>query len=788
MNSDPIESNINVVYKMDFAPDHNVQSQSSAPNNGVTNFLRHFSNHRNTKEVSHLKKTNRMFRNLGRSSTYNNAKISSQYDDTAITTSSICESKTAAFHRTKGNFFSHKEDEDMITFEPDSTRLGIRPTCYDVASIAMFNDGTPTSNNNNIDEEVYFLNNNVAAATSVTPLSSTSVPNLFASLPIWEETRQDELQESSHRHRRDGSTSLSPQKSAGSCDSIKSDGSIDEEEEYRSFILPPASSPSKHRSSRNRVRSSGSSNAISTKLMQKAKSIVQRSRDKENHSCDGSQISTTSSAVSASKESRKSKSGATKSTQVDTVKIFLLLVEPKSKVFELIQLMYPRNKTKVIDLLKMIPKNATEQALATQSYVGITRPKRRADPITDLNFLASNSVFNTSGDPTAAIESGEIIVAIPALTSTKEIVVLSKQILASAHIQKLISISKGQNGGGSTMDVSGRSRLVKKRTSITTTGSLSKKSSTSSLLGSNYPDLATTFCPIQNDSRSPKIVSFVSENCTEELKRAIDNANLANEEAGCSPSITPTSFLSASVDANDTGNKTKTVEFPRDMLDAYMSKDDVLKMCSTPNNTCKIPNIECTSSSSMVDDTEETDVDASSCDGSMTSSFHSWALSFDSTSIPSINRGNLCAGKDYSIASKAQFQGQKKKRFFTKKIKRVAMVSFMSSIARYHVDPNGIYSIQNLRRLKLFEPMGLVGLVYLVLTFGALLKLQMHYNRQSSSGIVPLKTRCPVLRSIAKVYKRIQHIIAFDKSTKVEDSRRREQSLVPTSIHAIKYE
>ncbi len=744
-------------------------STSAAPNQGVTNFLRHFSHRNQNKDgasssSSQLKKSSRLLRHLGRNSNnHHHHKNHGKYSEDSIISpvSDPGSAATTAFRsRSKGkHYLTHRADDeqDMITFDSDATRLGIRPTCYDVVPAGKHaNHGVYNGNHIDIEEEVYFLNNNVAAASSVTPLSSASVPNLFSSFPIWEETRPDDLYDSTH-----GGSSGSPQKSVASCDSIQSDGKMADEEDCH-FIMPSSSSsPSKERGPANRNRSNihcSVSSKLSTNLMQKAKSIVQRSRDKDNHSCDGSQISSSSSVRSLSKASRKSSNGSITGTHVDTVKIFLLLVEPKSKVFELIQLLYPRYKTKVIDLLKMIPKNATEQALATQSYVGITRPKRRADPITDLLILASNSVFNVAGNPTAAIESGEIIVAIPALTSTKDIVVLSKQILASAHIQKLISISKG----GPVMDVSG---VVKKRKSDATRKSGSKKSPTHSIFSPIRQDDTMT-----NESRSPKIVSFVDQNCTEELKRAVDNANLANEEAGCSPSITPTSFLSESINTTDPINEAKTVEFPRDMLDAYMSKDAVLKMCATPDH--KIPNIECMSSSSVVEEEEEdTDVDVSSCDGSMTSSFHSWALSLDSTSLPSMHRGTLNAG-----ASMSQVHGRKKKHFITRKMKRVAMVFFVASIARYHLDPNGIDSAQNLRGLKWFEPMGFMGLFYFGLFIGMLIKLQMYYRYSSPTGTT---TRCPVIRSVSKLYRRFQRGVA----AKPDD----EPSFVPSSIHAIKF-
>ena len=739
-------------------------STSAAPNHGMTNFLRHFSQRNPNKDgssssSSQLKKSSRLLRHLGRNSTSHHHH---QNQDTIISpVSDPGSAATTAFRssRSKGkHFLTHRADhdeQDMITFDSDATRLGISPTCYDVVPAGKHaNYGEYKNNHIDIEEEVCFLNNNVAAASSVTPLSSASVPNLFSSFPIWEEARPDDLYDG-------GSCGSSPQKSVASCDSIQSDGKMADEDDFH-FIMPSSSSsstPSKELGPANQNRS----NVLSTNLMQKAKSTVQRSRDKDNQSCDGSQISSSSSIRSLSKASRKSSNGSITGTHVvDTVKIFLLLVEPKSKVFELIQLLYPRTKTKVIDLLKMIPKNATEQALATQSYVGITRPKRRADPVTDLQILASNSVFNVAGNPTAAIESGEIIVAIPALTSTKDIVVLSKQILASAHIQKLISISKG----GPAMDANGRNQGVKKRKSDAARKSGSKKSPTHSLFSPIRQD-----DPMTNESRSPKIVSFVDPNCTEELKRAVDNANLANEEAGCSPSITPTSFLSQSINTVEPIHEAgKTVKFPRDMLDAYMSKDAVLKMCATPDH--KMPNIECTSSSSVVEEEEEedTDVEVSSCDGSMTSSFHSWALSLDSTSLPSMNRGTMNASMSQVL------YGRKKKHFITRKMKRVAMVLFVASVARYHLDPNGIDSAQKLRGLKWFEPMGLMGLLCFGLVFGMLIKLQMYYRCSSPTGTT---TRCPVIRSVSKLYRRFQRVVL----AKPDD----EPSLVPSSIHAIKF-
>jgi hypothetical protein len=799
------------------------ESVASNNNHGVTNFLRHFAHRTNHKDGLHqqhhqphqhanMKKSNRILRTLGRNKHHSNTSKSTDGNSilSPISVNEFPRGTGTGTNTNRNKSGLHRNTEESISFDntvSETTRLGICPTFYDVPETS--------------DEEVYFINNNVVAAsgigndtpTSTSSSSSSSITNLFSTLPIWEEScTSEELQ---HQYCRDDNNnsnhynfSGSPQKSIGSCDSIKSDGSGEDGLDKYISSSPYDIPVNDVRNFNNGNSSTGNctSSNISSSLISKAKSIVQRARDKDNQRSDSSLISTSSSGSirSISKSSNKSNSN-TDSSPVETVKIFLLLVEPKSKVFELIQLLYPRKNTKVIDLINMIPQNATEHVLATQTYVGITRPKRRAEPIIDLNMLAStNSRDNTTTQPTAMIEAGEIIVVIPALTSPKEIVVLSKQILSSSHIQKLISISKGRSSS------SRASKKHEKNGNHNLTSTLPKASSS--------PNKGSTFHPISsqdkmnNDARSPKIVSFLDENCTEELKRAMEKANVANEEAGCSPCHTPTSFLTECVNTGpDSVMNQKhqaTVEFPRDMLDAYLSKDAVLKMCSTPQNHSHhqntIPNIECTSSSSMVDDNDETttsiDVDISSCDGSMTSSFQSWTHSLDSRSIPLSSLqtkkvfGNIVdTFENISIPN----TNSKKKRLITKKMKRIMLVSlFILSIVRYHFDPNGVkklqYPKQNVRLTMLFEPMGLNGVIYLFFMFVLLVKLQKYYyysKNLKASGLSSVQSQCPCLGIMSKISKKINRYCGTSSNTcQINNELQKQPPLVPTSIHAIKFD
>jgi hypothetical protein len=121
-------------------------------------------------------------------------------------------------------------------------------------------------------------------------------------------------------------------------------------------------------------------------------------------------------------------------TDPNAYKIFLLLLQPKSKIFELIQLIYSPNDTTVGDILKMIPDNATEQALGSQDYIGLCRPKTQEE-LLDQELLASEA---RTGVESALITLGEILVAIPQGFTGPDVAALSKQILANPKIVKLL--------------------------------------------------------------------------------------------------------------------------------------------------------------------------------------------------------------------------------------------------------------------------------------------------------------------------------------------------------------
>jgi len=123
----------------------------------------------------------------------------------------------------------------------------------------------------------------------------------------------------------------------------------------------------------------------------------------------------------------------------NSYKIFLLLLQPKLKTFELIQLIYSPNDTTIGNIIEMIPENATEPALGSQKYTGLCRPKTEEE-IVDHELLASEPRGNT-GVESAKITLGEILVAIPEGYDGTDVAVLAKQILSNPKIVKLLKRS-----------------------------------------------------------------------------------------------------------------------------------------------------------------------------------------------------------------------------------------------------------------------------------------------------------------------------------------------------------
>lgn len=148
-----------------------------------------------------------------------------------------------------------------------------------------------------------------------------------------------------------------------------------------------------------------------------------------------------SNVISNSKKKLLSSSSSSRRKQdPNSYKIFLLLLQPKLKTFELIQLIYSPNDTTIGDIIAMIPENATESALGSQTYTGLCRPKTEEE-IVDHELLASEPLRANTSVASAKITLGEILVAIPVEYNGADVAVLAKQILSNPKIVKLLKRS-----------------------------------------------------------------------------------------------------------------------------------------------------------------------------------------------------------------------------------------------------------------------------------------------------------------------------------------------------------
>lgn len=109
------------------------------------------------------------------------------------------------------------------------------------------------------------------------------------------------------------------------------------------------------------------------------------------------------------------------------LKIALLLVDAKTRRFELLQLEFDSDKALVSDALSQIPIHVTEKVLSSQTYTGVCGAngieRKRSVPLFD--FCKGN----------------DVLVAIPSGTSAEECARLAKPILSDEKVIGMLSTS-----------------------------------------------------------------------------------------------------------------------------------------------------------------------------------------------------------------------------------------------------------------------------------------------------------------------------------------------------------
>lgn len=109
-------------------------------------------------------------------------------------------------------------------------------------------------------------------------------------------------------------------------------------------------------------------------------------------------------------------------------RVFLLLLEPNKKVFELIQVEYAAKTATIGYILSLIKVHASEPALARQKHVGLIRPRDETE-LTNVNMLAFEG----------RIKHGEVLIPLPKDCRSSKCRRLAKTILKTPNVVKLLS-------------------------------------------------------------------------------------------------------------------------------------------------------------------------------------------------------------------------------------------------------------------------------------------------------------------------------------------------------------
>lgn len=111
----------------------------------------------------------------------------------------------------------------------------------------------------------------------------------------------------------------------------------------------------------------------------------------------------------------------------EVVKVILLLMEPATRRFELLQLEFDSNKAVVSDVLAQIPKAVKEEVLRSQKYVGVCDRS-------GLELIKSLKLSEF-------VNRNEVLIAIPEGSKSKEVARLARPILLDEKVSAMLRAS-----------------------------------------------------------------------------------------------------------------------------------------------------------------------------------------------------------------------------------------------------------------------------------------------------------------------------------------------------------
>ena len=376
-------------------------------------------------------------------------------------------------------------------------------------------------------------------------------------------------------------------------------------------------------------------------------------------------------------------------------KIFLLLLQPQSKIFELIQLLYAPHDTTVGDLLNLIPSHATEPALGSQDYVGLCRPKTHQE-LLDLDMLATSTI-GTSGKtslapPSAQIVLGEILVAIPQGYTGTTVATLSQQILSNPKIVKLLKRADPlapkphRHGHGhrrsSNSNTGGGRRSSGANT--TSTGSTTRRSSKQHRSSSSRHHHHLHNVLEKHDEVDESIEDKLESE--RRMQQAMEHAatEAAAANAACGGAGLTTTIATTTSSCGATTNRSTNLA-ARDSFAAH----SIISLDSVSTNG---------GSSTTTSFLEDMDSQQESLD----ESFSSWSKSFDASF--SAQSASICSGLSKRTSRRKHRQERRITIF-----KRCAMAGWALMIVMYQMDPQKEH-LQHQHDLRVQTPMGATGM------------------------------------------------------------------------------
>ena len=119
--------------------------------------------------------------------------------------------------------------------------------------------------------------------------------------------------------------------------------------------------------------------------------------------------------------------------------VFILLIQPTQKIFELVRINYDPGTSTLQHLLDKIPENTSAEDLSRQIYTGLVRPNASSTSNKLLANLALTASVMARDGSCARIVCGEVLAAIPTGYTGKETQILSRHIMKNPKMVKLLS-------------------------------------------------------------------------------------------------------------------------------------------------------------------------------------------------------------------------------------------------------------------------------------------------------------------------------------------------------------